>query len=92
MEELKQVLDEMQQSCLSGKEKEKYFVEKYYDISNKYPMIIKKACEKNFDYTKMLWMVEQQNMVHQQVLTQHQASIAVGETLVNDHIKPKLNQ
>lgn len=92
MEGLKNVLNEMQQSSLVGKEKEAYFVNKYSDISNKYPMIIKKACEKEFDYSKILWMIDQQNKVQTKEISQHEASVQVGKLLVDEHIKPLINQ
>lgn len=91
MNDLKLVLIEIQRSELTyGEEKEKYFVNTYEKVSNKYPMIIKRACESGFDYAKIFWMIEQQDKVRSKVITQHDASVEVGEVLVNEHIKPAL--
>lgn len=87
MDDLKNVLYEIEKSPLNPKDKEKYFVTQYADISNKYPMIIKKACEEGFDFPKMFWMMEQKNKVDSNEMTQHDASVEVGEVLVNEYIK-----
>ena len=91
MNELKDVLEEMKDSSLKGEEKQKYFVSKYNQLANKYPMIFKKASEPNFDYQKMFWMIDKQDNVNRKNISQHEASIEIGEELVNEHIKPVLN-
>lgn len=88
MDSLKEILLEMEQSSLKGSEKEKYFVIKYKTIADKYPMIIKKACEDDFDYAKIFWMIDKKLEVDSQRISQHDASIEVGEVLVDEYIKP----
>jgi len=88
MDSLKEVLLEMEQSSLKGSEKEKYFVTKYKTIADEYPMIIKKACDDDFDYAKMFWMIDKKLEVDSQRISQHDASIEVGEVLVDQYIKP----
>lgn len=88
MDSLKEVLLEMEQSSLKGHEKEKYFVIKYKKVADEYPMIIKKACEDDFDYAKIFWMIDKKLEVDSQRMSQHDASIEVGEALVNQYIKP----
>jgi hypothetical protein len=91
MDELRIALEDMQKSTHQyGEEKERYFVNKYKEVSNNYPMLFKKACEDNFDYTKIFWMIEQKRNVDTAQISQHDASVKVGEVLVNDHIKPML--
>lgn len=90
MNQLKLVLNEMKASTLIGDEKEMYFVKKYTEVSDKYPMVIKRACVEGFDYSKMFWMINKQNEVQNKMLSQHDASVEVGECLVNDHVKPLL--
>lgn len=88
METLKKVLLEMEASLLKEKEKEEYFVTKYKTVADEYPMIIKKACEPDFDYSKIFWMLDKKLEVDSQRLSQHDASVEVGEVLVNEYIKP----
>tara|TARA_X000000368_G_C22867122_1_gene639202 strand:+ start:121 stop:474 length:354 start_codon:yes stop_codon:yes gene_type:complete len=72
------------------KAKEEYYILKYPQLSNTFPIIIKKACETNFDYEKFKWMMEIQKRVKENKISQHNASVEVGERLVDDHVKPKL--
>ena len=72
------------------KTKEMHYVLKYPNLSNMYPMIFKKACEKDFDYEKFVWMMSLIKGVNEKNVTQHNASIEVGERLVDEYIKPKL--
>lgn len=88
MEALKSVLMEMKASSLKGKAKEEHFVQKFSDISNTYPMLIKKACETDFDFDKMFWMIDQKEKVDTKLTSQHDASVEVGERLVGEYIKP----
>jgi|UniRef100_A0A6C0CW72 hypothetical protein len=88
MDSLKEVLLEMEQSPLKGTKKEEYFVTKYKTIADEYPMIIKKACDDDFDYAKMFWMIDKKLEVDSQRISQHDASIEVGEVLVDQYIKP----
>jgi|UniRef100_A0A6C0BRW2 hypothetical protein len=70
--------------------KEMHYVSKYPNLSNIYPMIFKKACEKDFDYEKFVWMMSIKKDVNENNVTQHNASIKVGERLVDEYIKPNL--
>lgn len=72
------------------KSKEEYYISKYPYLSNTFPMIVKKACETNFDYEKFKWMMDIQKKVKENKISQHNASVEVGERLVDEHVKPKL--
>ena len=88
MDSLKKVLLEMKSSPLKQNEKEEFFVTKYKSISDEYPMIIKKACEQDFDYAKIFWMIDKKLEVDSKNITQHDASVEIGEVLVDEYIKP----
>ena len=88
MDALRSVLVEMQASPLKGTVKEEHFVIKFKEISDSYPMLIKKACEKDFDFDKLFWMIDQKEKVDTKTTTQHDASVEVGERLVDEYIKP----
>jgi enolase len=70
------------------KNKIKYYIEKYPKLSNEYPMIFKKACEPNFDFSKFVWMTNMVHDINKNEITQHDASVKVGERLVDEYVKP----
>jgi len=76
----------------SNDEKHKFYEHKYQTLSDKYKMIIKKACEPDFDVQKLLWMIDMRYQIDKKELTTHEASIEVGKNLVDEYIKPKLSK
>lgn len=67
-----------------------YYSSLYHELFSAYPTALKKACEPNFDIDKFKWMMEMQKNVQNNLISQHNASIEVGERLVDEHVKPKL--
>jgi len=67
-----------------------WYMTKYKDLFDKYPHILKKACEPGFDLEKFDWMVKMLDSVHSDEISKHNADIVVGERLVDEHIKSKL--
>ena len=92
MEELKNIVNEMvkDNAFMNSEEKLKHYVNKYPKISNEYPMLIKKACEPNFDIQRFKWMLDMIDNVKSNNITQHDASVKVGEHLVDEYVKPLL--
>lgn len=93
MEELKNVINEITSKnnefiFSNTEEKLKYYVTKYPKISNAYPTLIKKACESNFDVDKFMWMLDIATSVKEDDISQHDASVKVGERLVDEYVKP----
>jgi hypothetical protein len=75
-----------------GPEKNAKYVHKYPEISARYPIIIKKVTEESdFDLARLEWMIGMLRKVEDKSITQYDASIKVGEKLVDEHIKPLLN-
>jgi hypothetical protein len=72
-------------------QKVEFYVNKYPDEADKYPMLIKSACDPSFDFEKLQWMMNMLNKVNTKELSQYDASVKVGEELVNEYVKPKLN-
>lgn len=94
MQELLRIVDEIHaDKSPEGEHKCKRYVEKYQVIAEKYPMIFKKATlEANFDVERLKWMISLLSSVKDNALSKHEADIEVGEKLVDEHIKPLLNQ
>ena len=68
-----------------------YYSSNYPNLFTTYPTALKKACETNFDLEKFKWMMNMQKSVQNNQISQHNASIEVGERLVDEHVKPKLS-
>ena len=68
-----------------------YYSLMYPNLFAAYPTALKKACEPNFDLEKFKWMMNMQKSVQNNQISQHNASIEVGERLVDEHVKPKLS-
>jgi hypothetical protein len=73
------------------KSKIDYYSSMYPNLFTAYPTALKKACESNFDLEKFKWMMNMQKNVQNNQISQHNASIEVGERLVDEHVKPKLS-
>ena len=68
-----------------------YYSSMYPNLFTAYPTALKKACEPNFDLEKFKWMMNMQKSVQNNQISQHNASVEVGERLVDEHVKPKLS-
>jgi hypothetical protein len=77
--------------CDDVQNKIDYYSSMYPNLFTAYPTVLKKACESNFDLEKFKWMMNMQKNVHNNLISQHNASVEVGERLVDEHVKPKLN-
>lgn len=92
-ESLCEVVEEICE-CTTWKDlkiKEAHYIAKYPQLYNSFPTIISKACEPNFDFQKFKWMMEMQKKVRNNSISQHNASVEVGERLVDEHVKPHLS-
>jgi hypothetical protein len=76
---------------VSMEDKTNFFVTKYPLLANTYPTIFSKACEPHFDLAKFSWMLNMANNVRDNQISQHDASVQVGEKLVDEHVKPLLS-
>lgn len=85
------VNDICKNTSMNEKEKLEYYSKKYESLYSKYPQIIKKACEPEFDVDRFLWMLSMIDNVNTNKITKHNADIEVGELLVDKHIKTKLS-
>jgi hypothetical protein len=89
---LEEIIREIvRETIMNEADKIEYFVSKYPITSDKNPMLIKKACGENFDMDRFLWMLKMSQSVNKKTISQHDASVKVGEMLVDYHIKPLLN-
>ena len=94
MEKIIEIVEEIvkDENIVDNKKKIKHFKKKYPEEFKLYPNILEKSCEKDFDIEKLKWMIEIQKKISSKEITSHNANIEVGERLVNEYIKPKLDK
>jgi len=64
---------------------------KYQDFFNKFEALFNMCFSKNYDYTRIEYMVNMSHRVFKNEITEHNASVAVGQLLVNEIVKPQLD-
>ena len=65
-------------------------MEKYKEFSDNYPIIFLSTINNNLDINKFTGMVKMAEDVSNKKISQHDASVKVGESLVNEYVKPKI--
>jgi len=69
-----------------------FYIDKYNALHKQFPMLLQKACEKEFDYERFQWMMQMKSKVDNNEITQHDASTQVGQKLVDTYVEPLLNK
>jgi hypothetical protein len=72
----------------SSKEKQRVFRKTHSDFVEKYPTLFQMACEPNFNMDRLVYMLRMRDAVEAQKVSQHQASVSVGENLFQEYVKP----
>lgn len=67
------------------------YLSKYPEFSSNYPTLFDKLFEPKFDKSILLNMMDQKQQIDSNLLSQHDASVKVGELLVNKYVKPLLD-
>ncbi len=65
--------------------------EEYSDFSMKYPVIFLKSLDGGLDMDQFQFMINMATKVNNKKLSQHDASVQIGEKLVNQYVKPNLD-
>lgn len=76
-------------------DKNKFFADmmrKYPELGREYPSIIRIAGSEHFDTKRLLFMLEMVNKITRKEITEHDASVAVGQELVDNIVKPRLRK
>ncbi len=66
--------------------------EKYSDFSLKYPVIFLKSLDRDLDMEQFSFMINMATKVNDSKISQHDASVTIGEKLVNQYVKPALKK
>lgn len=65
---------------------------KYKFIYENYQPIFRMVMSQSYDYDRLKYMLEMAKKVERKEIKEHDASVAVGERLVNDVVKPQLKK
>ncbi len=90
---VKIIQNEIKEDKENGKDTDetKYrLTEKYSDFSMKFPVIFLKTLDGGLDMEQFTYMVNMASKVEEDKITQHDASVKVGEKLVDQYVKPSL--
>jgi hypothetical protein len=66
--------------------------EKYSELFDKYESIFNMCLSKSYDFSRMEYFVRMAARVHSGDITEHKASVEVGQLLVNEVVKPQLDR
>jgi hypothetical protein len=70
--------------------KRDYFAQRYPQFAESYPALLTMSCTPQFDLSQLKFMVQRLKSVQANNTTVHDASVAVGQKLVNTYVKPQL--
>jgi hypothetical protein len=87
-DEIIAIVETMVAQTGSAKEKQRLFQKSFADFAEKYPTLFQMACEPDFNIDRLVYMLSMREAVSSQKLTQHQASVNVGENLFQEYVKP----
>jgi len=60
-------------------------------LNTKFPFIFKMVCGDNADLKKLKFMLENITSIKNNRISEHDASVKVGQLLVDEYVKPKLD-
>ena len=66
--------------------------EEFKDFEYKYPVIFKKILDNTLDNEQFLMMMNMMQKMQDNELTEHDASVQVGQVLVDKYVKPMLEK
>lgn len=64
--------------------------EEYNELYDTYPAIFKMTCDGTMDIKRLKFMLNMKNNIDNNKITEHDASVEVGQLLVDEIVKPQL--
>jgi hypothetical protein len=68
--------------------KQHVFKEKYPEFAEKYPTLFGMCCDPNSDISKLDYLLNMLKNIQTDRMTQHVASVNVGQILFDEYVKP----
>jgi hypothetical protein len=65
--------------------------EQFPDFELNYNSLFKLCTSTDYDLNKLMLFIQMASSVQRKEITEHDASVQIGELLVNEYVKPKLN-
>jgi len=64
----------------------------FHKLKEEFPMIYEKTCNNSLETERLRFMLKMQNEIRKKKVTSHQASVTVGQELVDNIVKPNLEK
>ena len=90
-EEILTIVTEISQFNWSQKEKQRVYRKKFPEFVEKYPILFEMSTKDNFDFQRLKFMLSLRNGIDNQSISQHDASVKVGQVLYNAYVKDKVD-
>jgi hypothetical protein len=75
-----------------NKQTKAQFKDTYPEFFRRCPVLSEKLFDPNIDKGMLHYMLQQKQQIMEQGVTEHEASVNVGNRLVNQYVKPMLNK
>ena len=62
----------------------------FYKLKSEFPTIYEKTCNSSLETDRLIFMLKMQNEIRKNKVTSHEASVTVGQELVDNIVKPHL--
>jgi len=87
-DEIRTIIDEIQADPSSPKDRERTFRRIHSEFAEHYPTLFQLSCQPNMDIDRLNILLSMMDKVHSKVVSQHDASVVVGQNLFNGFVKP----
>ena len=88
---VQEILDNLENSS-NIKELQQHYAMKYPLFKENYPTLFEKLFETSLDKRILTLMLEEKKNIDSNTVSQHDASVKIGEALVDKYVKPMLNE
>lgn len=90
-EEILSIVNEIQSLDSSIPDKKKYIQRKYPIFAEHYPTLLELSLKEEFDMKRLEYMLKLKDAVENESISQHDASVHVGQELYNKYVKDKIS-
>jgi hypothetical protein len=92
MSKIQVIVDDILNGVGGYEDKKEVYAKKYPKFLKKFPLLFDKCCEDDCDTVRVRSMLSLLEDVETSRMSQHEASVAVGQDLYNAYIQPVLNE
>jgi|SaaInlStandDraft_1057018.scaffolds.fasta_scaffold280210_1 hypothetical protein len=92
LKEVESILEKNKSNTLPLTEYKEKLTKEHKDLSEAYPGIFDMSMNNTMDLERLKFMLSMWDKVDNSEMTEHDASVEVGQRLVDDFVKPSLNK